>query len=219
MRLRKILYFLIVLLWPLSLASAEVRDQKLYVAYDRGLLSVSLENAELEEVLEVIGEKTGISIRSPEDLNKSITINFDRLPLEEGLYRILRGIDHVLIFSSSDKEIGKETVSGVYIPSDKITGKRAPGTTRSVPRRTKPEEEEEDDLEEEEILGGVREYGEEQEEDAVLERYERELDRLEEQMEMVEEDSPQGKAIMSRIQRLQTQIERRFDQLERQESQ
>jgi len=218
MRLRKILYFLIVLLWPLSLASAEVRDQKLYVAYDRGLLSVSLENAELEEVLEVIGEKTGISIRSPEDLNKSITINFDRLPLEEGLYRILRDINHVLIFSPSDQETGKETVSGVYIPSDKITGKGA-SRTRSVPRRTKSDEEGEEDLEEEEILGGVREYGEEEEEDAVLERYERELDRLEQQMEMVEEDSPQGKAIMSRIQRLQTQIERRLDQLESQESQ
>jgi hypothetical protein len=187
------------------------------VAYDQGLLSVSLENAELEEVLEVIGEKTGISIQSPEDLNKSITINFDRVPLEEGLYRILRGINHVLIFSPSEKETGKETVSGVYILSDQITGKRAPGITRSVPRRTRPEEENEEDLEEEEILGGLREHGKEQEEDTVLDRYERELDLLEKQMEMVGEDSPRGKAIMSRIQRLETQIEQRLDELERQE--
>jgi hypothetical protein len=216
MRLRKILYVLILLLWPLCFATTEARDQELNVTYDQGLLSVSLEKAELDEVLEIIGERTGISIQSPEDLNKSITISFEKLPLEEGLYRILRDIDHVLIFSPSDQKTGKETVSGVYIPSGKITGKGA-SRTRSVPQRTKSDEEAEEDLEEEEILGGVREYGEE--EDAVLERYERELDRLEQQMEMVEEDSPQGKAIMSRIQRLQTQIERRLEQLESQESQ
>ncbi len=218
MRLRKILYVLILLLWPLSFATTEARDQELNVTYDQGLLSVSLEKAELDEVLEIIGERTGISIQSPEDLNKSITISFERLPLEEGLYRILRDINHVLIFSPSDQKTGKETVSGVYIPSDKITGKGA-SRTRSVPQRTKSDEEAEEDLEEEEIPGGVREYGEGEEEDAVLERYEIELDRLEQQMEMVEEESPQGKAIMSRIQRLQTQIERRLEQLESQESQ
>jgi hypothetical protein len=151
------------------------------VAYDQGLLSVSLENAQLKEILQVIGEKTGISIRSPEDLNKSITIDFDRIPLEEGLYRILRGINHVLIFSPSNKETGKETVSGVYIPSQEITGRRAPMGTRSVPRTTRPDEEEEY-LEEEGALGGVSEYGEDQEEDPVLERYESQLDLLEQQM-------------------------------------
>jgi hypothetical protein len=209
MRLRKILYFLIPLLWPLLLASTEAQDQKLHVAYDQGLLSVSLENAQLGEVLQVVGEKTGILIQSPEDLNKSITIDFDR--------RILRGINHVLIFSPSNKETGKETVSGVYIPSHEITGKRAPMTPRSVPRTTRPDEEEY--LEEEGALGGVSEYGEDQEEDPVLERYESQLDLLEQQMEAVGQDSPQAKAIMSRIQLIQTQIEQRLDALERQKSQ
>jgi hypothetical protein len=217
MRLRKILYFLIPLLWPLLLASTEAQDQKLHVAYDQGLLSVSLENAQLGEVLQVVGEKTGILIQSPEDLNKSITIDFDRIPLEQGLYRILRGINHVLIFSPSNKETGKETVSGVYIPSHEITGKRAPMTPRSVPRTTRPDEEEY--LEEEGALGGVSEYGEDQEEDPVLERYESQLDLLEQQMEAVGQDSPQAKAIMSRIQLIQTQIEQRLDALERQKSQ
>jgi hypothetical protein len=129
---------IMVLLWPLSLASTEARAQRLYVAYDQGLLRVSLENAKLEEVLEIIGEKTGILVRLPEDLSESITVNFDRLPLEKGFYRILRDINHALIFSSS--VTGKETVSGVYIPSDRVTGKRAPGTIRSMPQRTRPEQ-------------------------------------------------------------------------------
>lgn len=219
MRFWKILYLLVVLLWPLSFGSAEARDQKLDVAYDQGLLSVSLENAELDEVLAIIGETTGISIQSPEDLNMSITITFDKVPLEDGLYRILRDIDHVLIFSPVDEKTGRETVSGVYILPEKITGSRTPRATPSVPRRAEPEEEREEDLEGEEILGGVREEGEEQGEDAVLERYEQELDQLEQQMEMVEEDSPQGKAIMNKIRRLQTQIERRLERLESLEAQ
>jgi hypothetical protein len=214
MRLPKVLYLLMVLLWLLSLASTEARAQRPYVAYDQGLLSVSLENAELQEVLEVI--ETGISVRLPENLSESITVNFDRLPLEKGLNLILRDINHALIFSSS--KTGKETVSGVYIPSDKVTAKRAPGTIRSVPKRTRPEDEGEDNLDEEEILGNVREYTVEQEEDAVLDSYERELDLLEQQIEMVGEDSPQGKAIMSRIQRLETKIEQRLQELKKQES-
>jgi hypothetical protein len=204
----------------LFLTRLEAQDQQLHIEYDQGFLTVSLDKAELGKVLSVIAEKTGISVDSPENLNKSITIEFTRTPLDEGLYTILRDVDHVLIFSPSDEKDGKPMVSGVYIPSEQTTRKRTPTKTLSTPTRAQPELDSEEDLEEEEeMMGAVTESPSELEEDPILERYETELDRLEQEMELVEEDSPQGKAIMTRMRRLQGQIEKRLEQLESQEPQ
>jgi hypothetical protein len=204
-------------LFPLLLSPVEARDQTLDISYERGFLSVSAENAELEDVLTAIANKTGISVDAPEQLNEVITIYFKDIPLEEGLHRILKDINHVLFFSSSGGKTGKEGVSGVFIPPDELKG-RSPrrSSSPSSPRRVKPREER-PEVAEDELPPEVPEIDEEPEEDPVLERYENQIDQLEQQLETVDEDSPQGKAIMSQIQRLQGQIEKRLQKLEGQE--
>jgi len=218
MGLRKILFCVTVSSLVLVWGPVASRDQSFRVVYDQGRLSVSAENARLEDVLAAIAEKTGISVKSPESLDKSITIQLDGMSLEEGLNFILRDVNHVLFFSPTDENTDRAVVSGVYIPAEDIKGSRArpPGASSAARRMEPGEQEDEEDLEDEEIAGGMMEMSEE--EDPVLLRYEEELDRLEQQMEMVEEDSPQAQAIMSKIERLQRQIEKRLDELEGQET-
>ncbi len=202
-----------------SLTSVHGQDQRLSVIYDgEGHLSVAVENAELKEVLTAVGEKTGISIRSPENLKRSITVQFDRVPLEEGLHRILRDVNHVLIFSQSDEKNEPETVTGVFIPSEEAKGSSTRWVSPSVPVQSRVEPEKEIP-ENEEMTPGAMERDEEEGEDPILARYERQLDQLEEQLDTVGEDTPQGRAIMSRIARLRKQMEKRLEELDEEESQ
>ncbi len=219
MGFRKILSFSFVFILILSLPSVQGQDEKLRIAYDdAGLLSVALENADLQEVLTALAGKTGISIKSPENLKKSITVQFDRIALEEGLHRILRDIDHVLIFTPSNEEGEAEIVSGVFIPPEQAEGSRSRPTPTPSTVRSTPEREVETTVTTEEGLASERGPDEEEPEDPLIEKYERQLDQLEEQMEMVEEGSPQEKAIMSRITRLRNQIEKRLEELDQEES-
>ncbi len=216
----KILSFSLVFILILSLPSVQGQDEKLRIAYDdAGFLSVALENADLQEVLTALAEKTGISVKSPENLQKSITVQFDRISLEEGLHRILRDIDHVLIFAPANEKGEAEIVSGVFISPEEAEGSKSRRTQKPSTVRSTPEREVESTLTTEEGLASERETDEEEEaEDPLIERYERQLDQLEEQMEMVEEGSPQEKAIMSRITRLRNQLEKRLEELDREES-
>jgi hypothetical protein len=218
MGLRNNLFLLGLFLFPLFLSHAEARDQTLDVSYERGLISVSAESAELDDVLTAIADKTGISVDAPEQLNEVITIRFQNIPLEEGLHRILKDIDHVLFFSSSGEKTGKESVSGVFIPFEELGGRGLRrSSSPSLPRAVAPREERPETAEEE-LAVEEREIEEEPEEDPVVVRYENQIDRLEQQLETMDEESPQGKAVISQIQRLQEQIEKRLQELEGQES-
>lgn len=215
MAFRKSLSFVLILVGSLWFSPARAQSQAFHIAYDGGMLSVSLKDAKLDRVLAAIAEKAGISVDLPENLSQSVTIEFDRVPLEDGLYMILRDVNHVLIFSPSKKN-DEPIVSGVYIPPEKLKGRRRLGVTRTAP----PEGERGETTEEARGRGDrMGEPTEEEVRDPVLERYDGELRRLEQQLEAVGEESPQGKALMIRMRRLESQIERRLEDLENEELQ
>ncbi|NIM97180.1 MAG: hypothetical protein GTO24_03555, partial [candidate division Zixibacteria bacterium] len=132
---RKILYSSIVFSSILYFSPSQAQDHVLDVAYNQGLLSVSAENADLQEVLASVAEKTGFLVNIPEGLGKSVTIQFDYVPLEEGLHRILRDMSYALVFSPSDEKDGAGIVSGVFVLSEETKGSRASVATPSEPVR------------------------------------------------------------------------------------
>ncbi len=206
----------------LPLTSFEAEGEPFHVVYDSGFLSVAVEKADLQEVLAVIAEKADIWINAPENLKKPVTVEFDRVPLEEALHRVLRDVNHVLVFSPPEGKTGEEILAGVVIPSEEVSGARgARRTPASSPVRSRLEAEEADEegVENNEMLVGEAQREEEDQEDALLERYERQLDQLEEQLDVVGEESPQGKALMKQITRLTQQIEKRLEHLDEEESQ
>jgi hypothetical protein len=70
-----------------------------YVKLENGLLSVSLIDVQLKDVLEEISEQGKIKIIMEKDIEQSLTMEFNELPLEEGLKRLLEGTDYYMIFS------------------------------------------------------------------------------------------------------------------------
>lgn len=106
------------------------------VAYSNGsngpLLNVVAEQAPLIQIMEEIVRKTGIQIRGLDKLQGDISIRFSGLALEQGLVRLLAGVDHVfstghatngsgspmkvLILRTRKTNEAQESVSGVAQP-------------------------------------------------------------------------------------------------------
>ena len=167
------------------------RDRKLFVVYEKGLLTVSVEDVDLRDVLTAVSEKTGVSTQWLRNLEKRVTIEFRGAPLERGLRRILRGVSYALIYSPSDEQDGPEMISGVFVLSDQPRGRRT--SRRALTRTNVPKTEEE-----------RRAYA--------LEKYERRLDVLDQRMAGLDKDSRQGKAIMRQIRQLENKIEELLEQ-------
>jgi hypothetical protein len=116
---RKNFAFLIslVMILILSVFPAEATGQKgqgaqlsdkanlsagLQIVFDQGLLSVSLKNADLEEVLKEISRQTEVKIEFTPPLKKRLTIEFVDLPLKQGLRRLLKNQNHFMYLEKKD---------------------------------------------------------------------------------------------------------------------
>ncbi|NIN01195.1 MAG: hypothetical protein GTO24_24815, partial [candidate division Zixibacteria bacterium] len=112
----EILFIAIMFLLSPSLAPGQDQDLELLIEYNRGLLTLSVENVNLKHVLTAMAEEAGVTVWYPKNLEKPITIEFNDLPLRQGLRRILRGMNYALIYSPSttDKKRG-EVPAGVYV--------------------------------------------------------------------------------------------------------
>lgn len=92
------------------------------------LLSVSVANQKFKHVIEVVAQKAGIDIFIPESIDEYITVTFYKLPLEEGLKKLLKGRNHVFVYSRPDEASGSPILSKILIfpnpkSEDSITAK------------------------------------------------------------------------------------------------
>ena len=97
-------------------ASASERSQpSALIAFEDGRLTLRLENQSLDLVLEKISDQTGVAILSPQGVtDRAISIRFDRLPLEEGLRRILGDLDAFFYYGAAEKTPARLKVVWVY---------------------------------------------------------------------------------------------------------
>lgn len=115
---RGILFIAMILLLSPSLAPGQDQGPELLVEYNRGLLTLSVENVSLKHVLTAVAKETGISVWYLKDFEKPITTEFNDLPLQQGLRRILRGMNYALIYSPfTTGKMRGEIPSGVYVLS------------------------------------------------------------------------------------------------------
>jgi hypothetical protein len=110
-----------------SIYSQEIR---LYLDFEQQRLSANIRNMPLKAVFDEITEKRGICfetsyVRDSSSLDEKISVRFTDLPVQDGLKRILAGMNYCIIFNG-------ESVVGVT-----LFGKA--GTRRySKKRRTSP---------------------------------------------------------------------------------
>jgi HEAT repeat protein len=74
------------------------RGGALFVDVRGGLLTVKARGAPLAEVLEAVAARANVRAVSHGEVRELVTIEFERLPLEEGLKRLLRRQNHLLIY-------------------------------------------------------------------------------------------------------------------------
>ncbi len=191
MGLPRIPLFAVIILSTAFPVLAQTRGQEFFIYCDRGMLSLSAENIDLNEVLAAVADQAGISVTSPKNLEKLVTAKFSNVPLDQGLRRILKGLSYALMYAPADEKNGAESVSGVYVCPK---GSRR----RRISRRTSGPH--------------VKLRTEEERRVAALERYERRLDFLERQMAQVGADSPRGQAIDRQIRLLEQRIEKLHEQ-------
>lgn len=185
---RDILLIGIMFLLSSSPALGQDRGRELHIEYNRGLLTLSVENVNLKHVLTAVAEETGISVWYLKDFEKPITTDFNDLPLQQGLRRILRGMNYALIYSPSTEKKRGEVPAGVYVLSKQHS--RARQTFRPSARPKTPDE---------------RRV-------AAVESYRRRLDILEQQMARVGMNSPRGQAIQRQILQFERKIEKLIQQ-------
>jgi hypothetical protein len=74
---------------------------QIHVTIHDGLLTVDVRDAPLGDVVRVIGERTGARVVMPNNISSRVTGAFTRVPLEEGIKRLLRGHSLVLVYATT----------------------------------------------------------------------------------------------------------------------
>jgi len=100
----KLLQFFIVIIYftfGISLSYAQTFKQNLRIEYNKNLITISAQNADLKNVLLKLAKKTNIIVRIPDSLEEKITIKLSKHSLNEALSRILKGLNHAIIYSGS----------------------------------------------------------------------------------------------------------------------
>jgi hypothetical protein len=104
----------------------------IHVADD--LLTVKLQGVPLETVLREIERRTTIGIFRAGPLTQHITIEFQALPLEEGLRRLLRGHGWMMLHTSSGMQQGSTVTQVMVLSAD---AREHPGSFAGTPATTR----------------------------------------------------------------------------------
>jgi hypothetical protein len=86
-----------------SLSDAQTFNPNLHIDYKNNLLTLSVQKADLKNVLLKLADVTGIYVTFPSSLQKQITTELTNVPLGEALAKILKGTNHAIIYSGSGK--------------------------------------------------------------------------------------------------------------------
>jgi hypothetical protein len=105
-------------------AEIHTRDSTAFsgVDYKDGLLKISVETQRFQDIIDDVADKTGLEIVIISPIEEDISIDFDYLPLEDGLQKLLKWTNYVFFFSGGSAQ--KATLSQVLVwpCSKKSTG-------------------------------------------------------------------------------------------------
>ena len=110
-----ILCIIISLLFSMHVSYANTNTEaKLYIQYQKSLLSVNIQGAKLSDVIRELSDKTGVIFNYKSLPDQTVYLFFSNLSLKDG---IKQAIPYGTIFVSDQKSYGVETIKSVYILS------------------------------------------------------------------------------------------------------
>ena len=134
--LLKAFIYIIYLTSAISLADAQTFAQNLHIEYKNNLITISAQNADLKNVLSKLANRTNIIVRFPNSLTKQITIKLSKHPLNEVMSRILKGLNHAIIYSASEKNRTLVSEVLVYNKSERSKiSNRSKSRNQNIARR------------------------------------------------------------------------------------
>ena len=112
------------------------------VTVGQGALTVDVRDTPLAQVLQIIGELSGVGVTLHGDLSAPVTQAFAGLPLEEGIRRLARDHSVIVTYGSPVGESGQSTVTGVWVmgrpaPRAGAASESWPSTVDSAPGSAK----------------------------------------------------------------------------------
>ncbi|MGD8701096.1 MAG: hypothetical protein PVG51_02020 [Desulfosarcina sp.] len=111
----KLLIFIIILHLTIAhcLSCAQSVDDKLKIEYQNRSLNIVAKNIDIKRVLLELGNATKISIVYRADLQKKVSIEKHGIQVSEALKGLLKGINHIVIYSGFDPN--KAKIEEVYV--------------------------------------------------------------------------------------------------------
>jgi len=101
-----------------AVSSAAVEQgsaSQIHVTFEDGLLTVDVREAPLGDVVRVIGERAGARVIISNDITTRVTGSFTRVPLEEGIRRLVRGHSLVLVYAPSGSRAAAGVLSEIQV--------------------------------------------------------------------------------------------------------
>ena len=86
----------------------------LQLSYEDHLLSIKAQDADIKTILLKISHETGVFVRFPKNIDKQVSIELVDTPLATALKKLLRGLNHAIIYSFLKKNQNAQ-VAKVYV--------------------------------------------------------------------------------------------------------
>ena len=109
-----LLLAVIIIIFFSTTLYAQSSGEIIQLSYSNSLLTLTAENADLKNILIRISDEVGIYVRFPDDLKKQVTLELSEVSLNRALKKILKGINHAVIYRFSKKE-QKSVISRIYV--------------------------------------------------------------------------------------------------------
>jgi hypothetical protein len=95
------------LLQGLSWGIASGQPQRIEIQFGDGQLSADIQQATLSDIFDKLKREKGIWVKGAEGFSQEeVTVQFPSLPIEEGIGRILAGMNYSLAFDQDNRLIG-----------------------------------------------------------------------------------------------------------------
>ena len=190
--MKRFMLFLLATLCLLSgglPADVQAAEGDIQMSYKDHLLTIRAQQADIKNILLRISDETGIFVRFPNDISKQISIAIVDTPLAKALKKLLRGLNHAIIYSPPNKKQAPR-VDQVYVFQE-----AKGGSARSYARSYN--------------TSNNTSNGQQQ---SIVERriqsYEKRIQFLKERLSRVDADSTQGKRYTQQIESYQKHLER-----------
>ena len=108
-----LLIFVVHLVTVNCLSHAQSSDQKLRISFNNNFLTISVKDADLQNVLLKLADKTNIIVKFPASLKRKITVAEKGISLRDALKRLLKGLNYAIIYAGPDKN--QTSISKVFV--------------------------------------------------------------------------------------------------------